>query len=257
MFAKVNDLRRRPILDVAAARIARRGARQWPIAHDGAAAQEPLVDVRDYGLSARNYYALDRNPPYWGRVPGAIDVVLVRRGVAERLAAIDLQLRDQGFALHLHDGWRPIEVQRYFHDVWLPARLRERRPDLTGAALLEEVERYWAAPTIDESSPAPHATGGAVDLALTFADGEPLWMGSLFDDASALAHLDRFEHPPDADGDSFSDEEARANRRALYWTMRTAGFVGHPDEWWHFSYGDQTWAKVTGAPAALYGLAAP
>lgn len=255
MFAKVNDLRRQPILDVAAARGARRGARQWPIAQDGPAAQEPLVDVRDFGLSAANYYALERNPPYWGRVPGAIDVVLVRRGVAERLAEIDRHLRSQGFALHLHDGWRPIEVQRYFHDVWLPERLRARRPDLSGAAFWEEVERYWAAPTIDDSSPAPHATGGAVDLTLTFADGEPLWMGSLFDDASPLAHLDRFESG--ADSDSFSDEEARANRRVLYWTMRRAGFVAHPDEWWHYSYGDQTWAKLTGAPAALYGLAAP
>lgn len=236
-------------------RIARRGARQWPIAHDTSFAAEPLVDARAYGLSALNYYALERNPPYWGRVPGAIDVVLLRKGVAERLAMINEHLRAQGFALHLHDGWRPVEVQRYFHDVWLPARLRERRPDLSGQALLDEVERYWAAPTIDASSPAPHATGGAVDLTLTFADGEPLWMGSLFDDASPLAHLDRFE--TDDEGDSFSDEEARANRRALFWTMTEAGFVAHPDEWWHYSFGDQTWAKLTGAPAALYGLVAP
>lgn len=255
MFAKVNDLRRKPILDVDAMRVGRRGARQWPIAQDGAAAQEPLVDARDFGLSALNYYALERNPPYWGRVPGAIDTVLLRRGVAERLATIDLHLKSQGFALHLHDGWRPIEVQSYFHDIWLPARLRERRPELSGDALREEVERYWAAPTVDASSPAPHATGGAVDLTITFADGEPLWMGSLFDDASPLAHLDRFERG--GDGESFSDEEAQANRRIVYWTMTAAGFVGHPDEWWHYSYGDQTWAKLTGAPAALYGLAAP
>ena len=32
-------------------------------------------------------------------------------------------------------------------------------------------------------------------------------------------------------------------------------FVGLPDEWWHFSYGDQMWAKRTGAAAALYGMA--
>jgi len=193
---------------------------------------------------------------YWSAIPGAIDRVLLREGVATRLAEIDSQLREQGFALHLHDGWRPIAVQRFFHDEWLPAQLRTRRPELEGDALVTEVERYWAAPTRDGNSPAPHATGAAVDLTLTFADGEPLWMGSLFDDASALAHLDRFESGGAASF-AFSDEEACANRRLLFWTMTEAGFAAHPDEWWHYSFGDQTWAKLGGAPAARYGLAEP
>jgi D-alanyl-D-alanine dipeptidase len=255
MFSKVNDLRRQPIPSTAALRAARQGARAWPIDFAAAAQGEPLVDIAEYGVSARNYYAHERNPPYWSKAPGAIDCVLVRRGVAERLAHIDEALKNQGFALHLHDGWRPIEVQRHFHDVWLPAQLRIRRPDLEGEALAREVERYWAAPTVDASSPAPHATGAAVDLTLTFADGEPLWFGSLFDDASPLAHLDRFEGA--GEDFAFSDEEARANRRALFWIMSEAGFAPHPDEWWHYSYGDQTWAKVKGVAAAAYGLAAP
>ena len=54
---------------------------------------------------------------------------------------------------------------------------------------------------------------------------------------------------------SFSDEEARANRRLLHWLMVEEGFAGHPDEWWHFSWGDQMWAALTGAPAAHYGMA--
>ena len=255
MLQSLNNLGGTPIPDLAALRSARLGARAWPIAEGGAEHAEPLVDAADYGLSARNYYAHPRNPPYWAIVPGSIDRVLVRRGVAERLARIDSALRRQGVALHLHDGWRPIEVQRYFHDEWLPAQLKIRRPELEGEALVREVERYWAAPTVDASSPAPHATGAAVDLTMIFSDGEPFWMGSLFDDASALAHLDRFEH---AGGDfAFSDELARANRRALYWTMVRAGFAPHPDEWWHYSFGDQTWAKINDAPAALYGLASP
>ncbi|MES1200940.1 MAG: M15 family metallopeptidase, partial [Pseudomonadota bacterium] len=99
------------------------------------------------------------------------------------------------------------------------------------------------------------ATGGAVDLTIVWQDGEPLYMGSLFDDATALAGTDRFER--DMDEPSFSHDEARANRRLLYWLMIEAGFSNHPDEWWHYSYGDQMWAIHMGKPAALYGLAEP
>ena len=76
-------------------------------------------------------------------------------------------------------------------------------------------------------------------------------MGSLFDDASTLAHTAHFESMSDTF--SFSNEEARANRRLLYWLMRDTGFASNPTEWWHFSFGDQMWAQATGAPAALYG----
>jgi D-alanyl-D-alanine dipeptidase len=54
---------------------------------------------------------------------------------------------------------------------------------------------------------------------------------------------------------SFSDEEARANRRLLHWVMAEEDFAGHPDEWWHFSWGDQMWAKLSGEMAAHYGEA--
>ena len=145
-------------------------------------------------------------------------------------------------------------MQAYFHDVWMPRELQRRDRGLKGAALTQEVERYWAAPSEAADSPAPHATASAVDLTLRWKDGEALWMGSLFDDVTALAHRDRFESL-EAGNFSFSDQEARANRRLLHWLMIEEGFAGHPDEWWHFSWGDQMWAALTGAPAAHYGLA--
>jgi D-alanyl-D-alanine dipeptidase len=39
--------------------------------------------------------------------------------------------------------------------------------------------------------------------------------------------------------------------------MTGEGFANYPEEWWHFSWGDQMWARLTGAPAAIYGGAAP
>ncbi|MEO8895343.1 MAG: M15 family metallopeptidase [Rhizomicrobium sp.] len=254
-FAGLEELRARPIGDLGAARAARKDFRtRIPIRRDNALFGEALVEAREQGLAGANFYAGDRNPPYWHRVDGATDKLLLRRSVADKLRKVNARASAAGLELFLFDAWRPRAVQAYFHDVWMPAELQRRDPSLTGASLAEEVERYWSAPSSDENSPAPHATGAAVDLTLRWKDGEALWMGSLFDDVTQLAGRDRFECLA-ADNFSFSDQEAQANRRLLHWLMTEEGFAGHPDEWWHFSWGDQMWAALGGTGDAHYGLA--
>ena len=250
----MDEFRERPIGDLGGVRARRDGYRRHPIARSNAYFGEPLVAARSLGLAGENFYWSDRNPPYWRRIDGAVPGLLVRHSVAAKLARVNARLKPAGLELFLFDAWRPKAVQAFFHDVWMPAELKRRNPSLAGDALTHEVERYWAAPSIDAESPAPHATGAAVDLTIRLIGGDPLWMGSLFDDATALAHADRFESL-DASTLSFSDEEARANRRLLHWVMMEEGFAGLPDEWWHFSRGDQMWAKLTGAEAAVYGEA--
>jgi D-alanyl-D-alanine dipeptidase len=255
-FGALEELRGRPIGDQGRAREARKGFRQRiPIQRDNALFGESVVEAREAGLAGENFYASARNPPYWRPIDGATDRLWVRRTVAEKLSHVNGRASAAGLELFLFDAWRPRAVQAYFHDVWMPRELQRRNPSLKGASLIEEVERYWAAPSEDAASPAPHATGAAVDLTLRWKDGEKLWMGSLFDDVTGLAHSDRFEQLP-CENFSFSDQEARANRRLLHWLMAEQGFAGHPDEWWHFSWGDQMWAALTDAQAAHYGLAA-
>ena len=145
-------------------------------------------------------------------------------------------------------------VQAYFHDVWMPAEIKKRHPELSGDALTREVERYWAAPSESDARPAPHATGAAM------RSYDPLEGRRAFVDGLDLRRcrpiLPIATVSKSASGEMrFSDEEARANRRLLHWVMSEEGFEGHPDEWWHFSYGDQLWAALSGAPAAHYGLA--
>ena len=252
VFGSLTPLRARPVPDLSAARLALVGYRQQAIDPDSESHAESILPAERFGLRGRNHYAHDRNPPYWRVIDGAVDALLVREGVGALLSQVDARLAQQGLRLHLFDAWRPTAVQAYFHDVWMPQDVRARNPGLSDEAVMAEVRRYWAAPTSDPASPAPHNTGGAVDLTIAWEDGQPLYMGSLFDDVTPLAHADRFERAYDDTG-SYSMEEARANRRLLYWVMTEAGFVGLPDEWWHFSYGDQMWARRTGAPAALYG----
>jgi len=254
-FGVLEALRGRPIGDQTAARQARKDFRKRvPIRRDNEIFGEPMVEARDRGLRGANYYAGAFNPPYWQPIAGATEELLLRRTVAEKLRKVNARANQAGLELFLFDAWRPRAVQAYFHDVWMPNELTRRDPSLNGARLTEEVERYWAAPSADADSPAPHATGAAADLTLRWIDGEALWMGSLFDDATALAARDRFESLP-TDNFSFSDQEAQANRRLLHWLMTEEDFAGHPEEWWHFSWGDQLWAALTNAEAAHYGLA--
>jgi D-alanyl-D-alanine dipeptidase len=254
-FDDLQALRERPIPLNAVELGAARGYRTLPIDKDGAANTEPLIDANTHGLSGQNFYASTSNPPYYHAIPGSIDQLFLRRGVVERLAKINARLAGANLELWLFDAWRPQAVQIYFHDHWFPAELKRRNPALSGDALLAEVERYWAAPSNGEDAPSPHSTGGAVDLTIRWRGGQPLWMGSLFDDASAIAHTGLLETA--ADHFSFSADEARANRRLLFWLMTEAGFAANPSEWWHFSYGDQMWAKLTGATAAVYGGVTP
>jgi D-alanyl-D-alanine dipeptidase len=254
-FGALEELRNRPLGDQGEARRRRQGFRsRIPITRDNALFAEGVVEARDCGLAGENFYASARNPPYWQRVEGATDRLWLRTTVADMLLKVNARAGEAGLELFLFDAWRPRAVQAYFHDIWMPQELQRRDPGLTGAALMEEVQRYWSAPSDDAGSPAPHATAAAVDLTLRWKDGEMLWMGSLFDDVTALANRDRFENLA-PENFSFSDQEARANRRLLHWLMVEEGFAGHPDEWWHFSWGDQLWAALTGAAAAHYGLA--
>ena len=225
------------------------------IDHLGALADEGCVDVRDHGLRGHNFYNARHNPPYNLSVPGSIPDLLLRQSVVDRLCLVDRRLAGAGLGLYILDAWRPQAIQRFFHDVWFPEWLSDRSPGLTGEALVEEVEKYWSAPTAGENSPSPHSTGAAVDLTLVSLEtGHPLYMGGLFDDLTELAWTDWFER---FEPQSMSDEEARANRRLLHWAMSGAGFANNPTEWWHFSWGDQMWAKLTGAHSARYGACQP
>src|ERR1700753_3330296 len=152
-FGPLEELSKRPLPDQAPAQAARVGFRQRvTIARDNRLFGEAVVEARDCGLQGENFYASARNPPYWQRVDGATDKLWLRESVADKLARVNARIAPVGLELFLYDAWRPRAVQAYFHDVWMPRELQRRDPTLTGARLVEEVERYWAAPSTDENS---------------------------------------------------------------------------------------------------------
>ena len=120
----------------------------------------------------------------------------------------------------------------------------------------QEVGRFWAPPSDDPATPPPHSTGAAVDLTLAGADGEPLDLGSPIDAIGAVSEPDHFAGVArEASDPELRNQAALFNQRRdlLAAVMLEAGFAQHPNEWWHFSRGDQLWAWRTGDNKAIYG----
>lgn len=203
---------------------------------------EPLVTLEDgHGsLRVRSLYAEQG-------IPGAPDTVSVRSGVRDRLLVAAATLRDYGATLVIFDGYRPLVVQQYLYDSYYQQVARER-PELTVEAITAIVRQFVAAPTPDPLRPPPHRTGGAVDVYLVdAATGAELPMGTEADEVSPLSVTYAFESAP--------QEPFTRNRRLLFHAMTGAGFANYPGEWWHFDFGNQRWANITGAPHAHYGIA--
>jgi D-alanyl-D-alanine dipeptidase len=159
----------------------------------------------------------------------------VRADVAERLSLADAGLADA--SLVLVEGHRSTAVQQRFWDHrWEAVRLAH--PGWSPRQISAETARFVAPP---EGNP-PHSTGGAVDVILVDPQGVEIDMGSALNDPC-----------PQMAMAAEVDATARRWREELAAAMTMAGFVNYPQEWWHFSFGDQYWAWRTGAPAALYG----
>ncbi|GIT90979.1 hypothetical protein JANAI62_14340 [Jannaschia pagri] len=250
-------LRARPLAaEVARDGPRRLGYRDHPIDLDDSRGADPMADVRSHGIAGENAYFSPRTAPYHGRAEGAVPDLLLRQPLIAALSTVNGRLAPYDLELWVFDAWRPIAVQNHFHDHWMPRHLRDLHPTWTAERIATEVEKYWArgsAGPPDPLSPPPHATGAAVDLTIRYRHGAELFMGTIFDDVSEASNTDYFEEEPS--GLAFSAREARANRRLLYWLMVEAGFVNNPTEWWHFSKGDQMWARLSGEKAAYYSVA--
>ncbi len=213
---------------------------------------EPLLELPAALLRLEPHPYAALGAPYGG---GASPFRL-RRGVLQRLLAADAALGRQrpGWRLAIFDAWRPLAVQRFMVEQATAEECRRRgvergRPSPALAAVVAEVGRFWAPPSDDPATPPPHSTGAAVDLCLADAAGRPLSLGSPIDAIGAVSEPDHFAA---ADPGTEAGEWHR-RRVLLRAVLAAAGFAQHPNEWWHFSWGDQLWAWRSGAPAARYG----
>lgn len=132
----------------------------------------------------------------------------LRRSTASKLDTVQRKLEGMNLGLKVWDCYRPLAVQKI---LW---------------AILPN-ERYVANP----EKGSRHNRASAVDLTLVDLQGNELQMPTGFDDFSPRAHRQYQDIP----------EGVFRNRTLLEGTMKKAGFIPLPEEWWH--YDDEKWME--------------
>ncbi len=162
-------------------------------------------------------------------------------------------LLPKGLRLIILDTWRSKETQTALFAT-CAASLAKAHPDADTERVNAMTAEFVAPPSLDPASPSPHATGGAVDLTIATTDGRALIFGAPFDYPGPVSNTRHYEERLER-GEQLTDNdrEALENRRLLYDVMTRAGFVNYHGEWWHFEYGTQRWAYLSGQPNACYG----
>lgn len=199
---------------------------------------EPLVSI------PLEQFAVESPHPYenLGAPYGNTSPYHLRESVIAALitAQTNLQQRCPDWRIQIFDAYRPIPVQQFmvdhtFAQVIQAEKLNpETLSDDQRDAIWQEVYKLWAVPSPNPMTPPPHSTGAAVDLTLVDATGQTIDMGSVIDELSPRSHPDYYANQP--------KNPYHEHRQLLRDVMYSAGFRRHPNEWWHFSLGDQMWA---------------
>ena len=220
---------------------------------------EPLISIPQsiFRLTPHAYQSL--GAPYQNEA----DPWALRKSVLQRLIEAQQYLSESNphLQLALFDAWRPISVQEFMFNYTIKETCKSRGIDIhdnslkgTITEIIEEVGLFWAQPTSNPSTPPPHSTGAAIDLTLADMRGKTLDLGGEIDFIGAKSSPDFYKK--DSLRMPFSKHQVFHDRRSLLCSvMEQAGFVQHPHEWWHFSYGDQLWSWLSKQGNAIYGAA--
>ena len=179
----------------------------------------------------------------------------LREEVVNRLVKVnDYLISKSSFYLLIYDSWRPLEVQEFMFKRAFLLECEKSNIDISFEniksypSILKKVEKFWAYPSHDTMCPPPHSTGGALDVCLSDKDGNLVEMGSMVDQMDETSNPYFYANKKNTEAIIWN-----SRRNLLREIMTKFGFAQHPNEWWHFSYGDQLWAWKNKKANALYG----
>mgnify|MGYP002640386877 CR=1 FL=1 len=167
---------------------------------------------------------------------------MVRDAVYEKIGRISQRLDMEDKTLWLRSAWRSFEHQRRLWEERVVS-LQQEYPKKE----LEEIEElvsYFIAPP----SKSMHATGGAVDaLIFDLKNNRILPFGT--NDGYKINLNDKcYPYHP------YITPEAKNNRKLLIGLFEAEDFVVDLKEYWHFDFGNISWALDKGKGQAPYGI---
>lgn len=147
----------------------------------------------------------------------------------------------QGYHFVVYEAYRPMEAQIKLWDG-VVAQQKKIHPemDVNSEEFIALCDVFAANPYRQGSG---HQSGASVDISLIDDAGKEYDMGGTVRD---------FDETADFDCPNISPE-GRKNREILRDALSKSGLVNYPSEWWHYSFGDRLWARLTGSKLAIFG----
>jgi D-alanyl-D-alanine dipeptidase len=191
----------------------------------------PLISLKDSGYNLIFEPSIKKDYKY-----------LVREAVFKKIGRISKLLDKQDKNLIIRSVWRSFEHQKLLWENKVKF-LKKNYPNIPLKEIRENVSHFIAPP---ESS--THATGGAVD-ALIYDLKNDCVMDFGTNDGLNIDLTDKcYPYHP------FIPALAKKNRKLLISLFENEDFVCDLKEYWHFDYGNVSWAIEKGEKYAIYGV---
>ncbi len=191
----------------------------------------PLISLKESGFNLIFEPSIKKDYKY-----------LVREAVFEKIGRISKLLDKEDKRLIIRSVWRSFEHQRFLWEDKVDS-LQKEYPNKQ-IEEIEELVSYFIAP----ASKSMHSTGGAVD-ALIYDLKNDCVMDFGTNDGLKINLNDKcYPYHP------FISPQAKKNRELLIDLFEEEDFVVDIKEYWHFDYGDTSWALEKGEKYAIYGI---
>lgn len=140
----------------------------------------------------------------------------------------------------IYEAYRPKAAQIVLWEG-VVAQKKQEFPhlDITSEDFIKLCNVYAANPYRQGSG---HQSGAALDVTLVNDLGVEYDMGGQVRGFGAEAE---FAAPN-------ISATAHQNRAILQTTLAKVGLINYPSEWWHYSFGDRLWARLTGSKLAIF-----
>ena len=146
----------------------------------------------------------------------------------------------EGYNFVIYEAYRSKADQiKVWHEIMEQRKKEHPHLDENSEELITMCNLVVANPFRQGSG---HQSGAAVDISLVNDSGVEYDMGGIVRGFGEEAPF----------YSQVISEEARKNRFILKSAVESVGLVCYPTEWWHYSFGDRLWARVTGSKLAIF-----